>query len=297
MADTEFVAAFMRSETFLRRSSIVTTTGQLPRIGTEQIAAVPIELPPLNIQRRIASDLAEQLAVADVARRAAEARFDAANALAAAYLHDVLESPRVTKWSTTTVGDLVRTPIRTGVSKPVRPDSDKRCLTLSAVRGRTLVLDASKPAAVSDADAEGNWVRPGCFYVIRGNGNRELVGRGAFAPNDIREPILFPDLLFQLDLGDAVDPAFFWCLWSSAGVRQELANRARTAAGIYKINTSNLSSVPLRMPTLDEQRIVAGHLLSRLEATDLLRANCRDDCATVSALPASLLRTAFAGES
>jgi type I restriction enzyme, S subunit len=29
VADTEFVAAFMRSETFLRRSSIVTTTGQL----------------------------------------------------------------------------------------------------------------------------------------------------------------------------------------------------------------------------------------------------------------------------
>ena len=55
LADTEFVAAFMRSETFLRRSSIVTTTGQLPRIGTEQIAAVPIELPPLTVQRRIAS--------------------------------------------------------------------------------------------------------------------------------------------------------------------------------------------------------------------------------------------------
>ena len=70
LADTEFVAAFMRSETFLRRSSIVTTTGQLPRIGTEQIAAVPIELPPVDVQRRIVADLADQLAATDVARRA-----------------------------------------------------------------------------------------------------------------------------------------------------------------------------------------------------------------------------------
>ena len=297
LADTEFIAAFMRSETFLRRSSIVTTTGQLPRIGTEQIAAVPIELPPVDVQRRIAFELAEQLTVADTAKRAADDRLDAAEALIAAQLRDVFEGPRATKWPATTVGAIVQTPIRTGLSRPGRPDSDKRCLSLSAVRGRMLALDASKPADVSDADAEGNWIRPGCFYVIRGNGNRELVGRGAFAPKDIREPVLFPDLLFQLDLRDTVDPGFFWCLWSSAAVRDELANRARTAAGIYKINTSNLSSVPLRMPSLEEQRIVADHLLSRLEATDLLRAHCRDDFATIGALPASLLRTAFTGES
>ena len=89
LADTDFIAAFMRSETFLRRSSIVTTTGQLPRIGTEQIAAVPIELPPVNVQQRVAADLAEKLAAADSARRAAEEQLELVSAMRASLLRSV----------------------------------------------------------------------------------------------------------------------------------------------------------------------------------------------------------------
>jgi restriction endonuclease S subunit len=57
VADARFVAWFMRSPTFLRRSAIVTTTGQLPRIGTEEIAAVEIGLPPLSRQHAIADEI------------------------------------------------------------------------------------------------------------------------------------------------------------------------------------------------------------------------------------------------
>jgi type I restriction enzyme S subunit len=57
VADVRFVAWFMRSSTFLHRSAIVTTTGQLPRIGTEEIAAVEIGLPPLRRQRVIADEI------------------------------------------------------------------------------------------------------------------------------------------------------------------------------------------------------------------------------------------------
>jgi restriction endonuclease S subunit len=54
IVDVRFAAWFMRSSTFLGRSAIVTTTGQLPRIGTEEIAAVKIELPSLVRQQEIA---------------------------------------------------------------------------------------------------------------------------------------------------------------------------------------------------------------------------------------------------
>lgn len=89
LADTEFVAAFMRSETFLRRASIVTTTGQLPRIGTEQIAAVPIELPTLDVQRNIVASLARQLAATDLAKRAAEEQLALISAIPAALLRSI----------------------------------------------------------------------------------------------------------------------------------------------------------------------------------------------------------------
>jgi len=65
-ADTAFVAAFMRSETFLRRAQGVTTTGQLPRISIDEIAAVEIEMPAtLPTQRQIAADLARRLGEAE----------------------------------------------------------------------------------------------------------------------------------------------------------------------------------------------------------------------------------------
>jgi restriction endonuclease S subunit len=62
IADTAFVAAFMRSDTFLRRSEVVTTTGQLPRISIDEILAVEINAPPVAAQRRIAAALALRLA-------------------------------------------------------------------------------------------------------------------------------------------------------------------------------------------------------------------------------------------
>ena len=90
LADTEFIAAFMRSETFLRRSSIVTTTGQLPRIGTSKDPAVPIELPPLDVQRTIVAALACQLAAVDAAESyAAEDQLALIAAVPAALLRAV----------------------------------------------------------------------------------------------------------------------------------------------------------------------------------------------------------------
>ena len=46
VADVSFVAAFMRSDTFLSRSAVVTTTGQLPRISIDEILSVRIDVPP-----------------------------------------------------------------------------------------------------------------------------------------------------------------------------------------------------------------------------------------------------------
>lgn len=65
-ADTNFVAAFMRSPTFLQRSHVVTTTGQLPRIGIDEIEAVSVEVPPTVFeQSRIASELTHRLEAAE----------------------------------------------------------------------------------------------------------------------------------------------------------------------------------------------------------------------------------------
>jgi type I restriction enzyme S subunit len=63
--DIEFVAMFMRSPVFLRRAQVVTTTGQLPRIGVDEIMKVPVEIPPTVLeQRRFVGEVKKRLAEA-----------------------------------------------------------------------------------------------------------------------------------------------------------------------------------------------------------------------------------------
>ena len=88
-ADTEFVAAFMRSAAFLRRVAGATTPGQLPRISVDQIAAVTIELPSnVTAQRRIAADLSRRLAEAERLAGSLRDELAAIDALPAAILRE-----------------------------------------------------------------------------------------------------------------------------------------------------------------------------------------------------------------
>ncbi len=86
LANAQFIAWYMRSSLYLERAPIDTTPGQLPRIRTEEVASVPINLPPLPDQQRIAATLREQMAGVQRARTALEEQLEAINQLPAALL-------------------------------------------------------------------------------------------------------------------------------------------------------------------------------------------------------------------
>lgn len=86
LADAEFIAWFMRSPVYLRTAPIAETPGQLPRIRTEEVALVPIELPSLSEQRRIARRLRKGFTEFARARAAVEAQLEMINALPASLL-------------------------------------------------------------------------------------------------------------------------------------------------------------------------------------------------------------------
>ena len=107
----------------------------------------------------------------------------------------------------------------------------------------------------------------------------------AFAPDSLPDAVLFPDLLFEIELGECVDRTFFWCLWNSAAVRQEIQAPCRTAAGIFKINTRNLNTLLLRFPHIDEQKRIAADLSHRLSESDRLAGRIREELATSKLSP------------
>jgi type I restriction enzyme S subunit len=61
IADTGFIAWFMRSPCYLERAPIGDTPGQLPRIRLEEVASVQIGLPPLAEQRAVAKRIETEI--------------------------------------------------------------------------------------------------------------------------------------------------------------------------------------------------------------------------------------------
>jgi hypothetical protein len=81
VADAEYTAWFMRSPVYLRRSAIVTTTGQLPRIGIDEIAAVDLPLPPMPQQREVVAQIRGWFKQFDRCRNAVDAQLGAVDKL------------------------------------------------------------------------------------------------------------------------------------------------------------------------------------------------------------------------
>ena len=85
-ASTDYVAWFMRSPVYLERAPIDLTPGQLPRIRTEEVASVEIELPPLAEQARVVNRIRTSLVESGTTRKALENQLEAIGKLPAALL-------------------------------------------------------------------------------------------------------------------------------------------------------------------------------------------------------------------
>lgn len=260
-------------------------------IKNERLLPLAIPLPPLAEQQRSVAALDAQLAAAARARAAVAAQLDAATRLQTAQLEEFF--PAANSTPSVPLEELVAAPLRTGLSKPMLPGSPIQCLSLSAVRSGVLDLNACKPVDVTPEEAAASQIKPGAFYVVRGNGNRSLVGRGGLAPA-APAGMTFPDLLFEVvpDVARLL-PDFLRWAWDSPGVRRQIEDKAQTSAGIYKINQGNLRGIRLPLPSLDEQARLVRELQVRDAVTQRLVAGLRARLSALDALPARLLARAF----
>ena len=86
IADTGFIAWFMRSPCYLERAPIGNTPGQLPRIRLEEVAAVQIGLPPLAEQRAVAKRIETEIEAFTELRESLQTRLAEIELLPAALL-------------------------------------------------------------------------------------------------------------------------------------------------------------------------------------------------------------------
>lgn len=89
LVETQFVAAFMRSQVYLDRAPIDTTPGQLPRIRTDEVFSVKMSLPSLAEQQQIIRKLNADMSEVFSLREAAYRNYDTIDAFPNALLREV----------------------------------------------------------------------------------------------------------------------------------------------------------------------------------------------------------------
>ena len=159
-------------------------------------------------------------------------------------------------------------------------------MTLSAVRdGRFTADEDTEKWCEPSSKAPEFRVDAADVFIVRGNGNRSLVGRAGLALVKPEPTCIYPDLLIRLRFDESrIDPFLATALWNYKRVHERLLSRAKSSNGIYKVNGKDISSHELPVPRAAESRA----LLTRLWAIDELQTLCE-----VHAVAAGKLMSAF----
>jgi hypothetical protein len=92
------------------------------------------------------------------------------------------------------------------------------------------------------------------------------------------------------------DPFVVATFMNSQGGRNQIEQRLKQIVGQATVNRSDLDSFEIPLPLLPEQQRIAGVLREQIETVEKTRAAAQEELNTINALPAALLRRAFAGE-
>ncbi|BAQ64610.1 DNA polymerase [Geminocystis sp. NIES-3709] len=107
LIDAKYVHNFIRQPKIYQLASehFTGSVGQ-KRVPKEFLINLPIPLPPIDEQKRIASILNEQMSAVEKARKATEAQLESALALPSAYLRSYFHSEEAKSWKQVKLGDV-----------------------------------------------------------------------------------------------------------------------------------------------------------------------------------------------
>jgi len=266
-----------------------------PSLRISRVASIPIPVPPINEQRRVAARLLQQMAQVESMRQAARAQVEAGEALPAAFLRQVFESEEGKAWPKVGLGDVAHV-VQNGIYKSAeyygRGHPFVRMYNIDNASWN-LNLDELAQVRLEGHELETYELRTGDLLISRVN-SFELVGKTAWVGPDA-EGHVFENMLIRVRLADSVDSLFMAQQMGAHTVRGQIEGLARRAIGQASINSQDLRSVQIALPPLGEQRRIAALLNKRMALVTKVAQTARVQLEAVNALPGALLEDVFGG--
>lgn len=279
--DPEYLTHHLRALDLKRLDSSTAT----PSLRRQDLEAQSIRFPSLTEQRRIVEILEDHLSRLDSAShelsRASRRLLNLDESVLRALVPDDCPSRPLV--------DLLDAPLTNGRSVPSR-EGGFPVLRLTALKDAGVDLSERKAGDWSRAEASRFLVQRGDFLVARGNGSLRLVGRGSLVRAEPDE-VAFPDTAIRARprVSDLL-PDFLDVMWNSRRTRSQVEAVARTSAGIYKVNQSQLERIELpSLPISFQLRVV-----EKMDAIDDSRRRLLDTISLAERRQQSMRRSVLA---
>jgi type I restriction enzyme S subunit len=262
--------------------------GAQPNISQTVIRALGVLLPPISEQKRIVGILRDRLAAVEQARQATQAQLEAAQALPAAYLRQIFNSPEAQTWEKKLLGKILKR--RNEVIHPRdNPSGPATFVGLEHIQSEI-------GARLGSIDVEMS----------------ELTGRKPrFHKGDIVYGYLRPYLnkvwIAEFDGLCSVDQYIYttksknistdfvaWFMRSP--VYMERAPVDFTPGQLPRIRADEVASTEINIPDIEIQKKTVLRIDESMSETLKIQKSLQDQLETINALPAALLRQAFNGE-
>lgn len=197
-------------------------------------------------------------------------------------------------WLWATLEQLIIEPLANGKSVP--DGSGFPVLRLTSIRAGRVVLHQRKTGDWGDLDPRGYVLRRGDLLIVRGNGSIHLVGRAGLVTEDA-DDVAYPDTLIRARIhSTSLLPELLAYIWDSPPVRKHLESRAKTTAGIHKVNQSDLAQTSVPLPPLVEQHRILEEIDRLLSVSNATNAQVASTSVRTSRLRQAVLAWAFEGK-
>jgi type I restriction enzyme S subunit len=280
--------------------------GSLTRAQPKRVREFKIPLAPASEQCHIASKLDTTLADVDACRQRLDGvaailkRFRQA-VLAAAAAGELTREWREERglghdhFKQCKLKDLVLEPLRNG--KSVRDGEGESVLRLSCLKNASIDWKESKRGDWAGITFDRFIVSQGDFLVARGNGSKDLVGRGCL----VDEPpprMAFPDTMIRVRPDpDKIHPFYLAIVWEHRSTRDQIESAARTSAGIWKVAQGDLEVIRLPIPGSNAEQVeIVRRTHELFSLANQLEAKLNTARKVVDRLTPALLAKAFRGE-
>lgn len=133
------------------------------------------------------------------------------------------------------------------------------------------------------------------ILIIRSNGSRDLVGKCAIVPA-LERRFAYASFLIRIKASDKVLPNYLVRYINSSMARGQLFAKAKSSSGIHNINSKELGSIRIDVPTIEEQTEIL-KIIEPLIKKELAVKNITSHMIeNIAELKKSILTKAFRGE-